>query len=195
MSQALGKLELNAFLAWENAQEDRHEFVRGEVFAVVGARRAHCDVTVNLTGLLWNALRGSPCRVYSESRKLQVANDVFCPDVVVSSSAADLAGDAPMVEPLFIVELLSPSSHTYDRGLKFAHYRRLASLKEYLTIDPDTRRVEGFRFSDAGWVLHDMSEADTLHLGSLGIDLPMAEVFAGVEVTGGTAPAPDVPVA
>lgn len=73
MGQPHHKLTLPEFLAWEEQQPDRHEFVNGEVFAMVGAQRVHCDVTVNLTGLLWQALRGSPCRAYSESRKLQIA--------------------------------------------------------------------------------------------------------------------------
>jgi Uma2 family endonuclease len=174
------KLDLPEFLAWEEAQPDRHEFVGGEVFAMVGARRVHCDVTVNLTGLLWSALRGSPCRVYSESRKLQVADDVFYPDVAVSCQPSDVSSDGPMLAPTLIIEVLSPSTQAYDRSLKFAHYRRLASLKEYVLVDPETRRVELFRLGQEGWVLHDMSDGSQLTLTSVGCELPIAEVFAGL---------------
>ncbi|MBI3156499.1 MAG: Uma2 family endonuclease, partial [Burkholderiales bacterium] len=70
----------------------------------------------------------------------------------------------------------------YDRSLKFALYRRLASLQEYALVDPDTRRVEVFRVgADGLWVLHDMSERDTLSLASLGCEVPMADVFDGVD--------------
>jgi Uma2 family endonuclease len=181
MAQTQEKLSLSAFLAWENDQPERHEFVHGEVFAMVGARRSHCEVTVNLTGLLWGALRGTPCRVYSETRKLLVADDLFYPDVVVSCHPGDIRGETPMQAPTVIIEVLSPSTQSYDRSLKFALYRRLASLKEYLLVDPDSRRVEAFRPGPDGWVLHDMSGATTLTLASLALELPMAEVFAGLQ--------------
>ncbi|MBK6852393.1 MAG: Uma2 family endonuclease [Burkholderiales bacterium] len=184
MSQPREKLDLKNFLAWENSQRERHEFVRGEVFAMVGARRVHGKLVMNLGRLIGNALTGTPCDVYAETMKVQVADDVFYPDVFVTCDAQDRVTDLVFSAPTLIVEVLSPSTHAYDRGLKFALYRRLPSLKEYLLVDPDTRRVEAFRLSDAGWVLHDMSEAETLHLGSLGIDLVMGEVFAGVEAAG-----------
>ncbi len=176
-------LDLHTFLSWENDQPERHEFVQGEVFAMVGARRSHCDVTVNLTGLLWAALRGTPCRVYSETRKLVVADDLFYPDVAVSCDPADVSGEAPMQAPTLLVEVLSSSTQSDDRSLKFALYRRLGSLQEYLLVDPDSRRVEAFRRGPDGWVLHDMSEAATLTLASLALELPMADVFAGLQDT------------
>jgi Uma2 family endonuclease len=77
--------------------------------------------------------------------------------------------------------VLSPSTQGYDRSQKFALYRRLKSLHEYVLVDPESRRVEAFRRSaDDTWVLHDMSESDTLHLASLEISVPMGEVFAGL---------------
>lgn len=177
-------LSLPEFLAWEEQQSDRHEFVGGEVYAMVGARRAHCEVTTNLTALLWNALRGTPCRVYSESRKLQVASEVFYPDVVVSCHAADIGTDAPLQAPTLIIEVLSPSTQAYDRSLKFAHYRRLPSLREYVLVDPDTLRIDLFRPGTEGWVLHDMSDGPALQLASLSCELPLSEVFAGVVAPG-----------
>jgi Uma2 family endonuclease len=184
MSQPREKLDLTGFLVWENSQPDRHEFVRGEVYAMVGARRVHGRLVMNLGRLIGNALVGSPCEVYAETMKVLVGVDVLYPDVFVTCDADDKVTELVFAAPTLIIEVLSPSTHAYDRGLKFALYRRLPSLKEYLLVDPDTRRVEAFRLSDAGWVLHDMSDADTLHLGSLGIDLPMSEVFAGVEAAG-----------
>jgi len=80
-----------------------------------------------------------------------------------------------------VFEVLSPSTQGYDRSQKFALYRRLGSLKEYVLVDPDTRRVEAFRLNAEGaWVLHDMSEGDTLHAASLDVSVPLAEVFAGI---------------
>lgn len=78
--------------------------------------------------------------------------------------------------------MLSPSTQAYDRSLKFALYRQLASLEEYALVDPDSRRIEVFRRgADGLWDLHDMSHAPVVTLASIGVELPYAEVFEGVE--------------
>jgi Uma2 family endonuclease len=176
------KLSLEAYLAWEEAQPERNEFYRGEVFAMVGAKRVHGQVVSNLVGELRQALKGTPCRVFHEGMKLQIADDtVLYPDLFVTCDKADLATDHIFRAPTLVIEVLSPSTQAYDRSQKFALYRRIASLQEYLLVDPDTRRVEAFcRNAEDQWVLNDMSETDTLHAASLGIAVPMAEVFAGM---------------
>jgi Uma2 family endonuclease len=83
--------------------------------------------------------------------------------------------------PSLIIEVPSPSTQGYDRGAKFALYRRLNSLREYILIDPDSRSVEGFRRGDDGmWVLHDMSENDQVELAAIDCRIAMTRVFAGV---------------
>lgn len=176
------KLTLEAYLAWEEQQPERHEFYRGEVFAMVGARRVHGRVVNNLARRVGEALDGSPCQVFHEGMKLQIADDtVLYPDLFVTCDAADLATEQIFRAPTLVVEVLSPGTQGYDRSRKFALYRRLPSLQEYLLVDPDTRRVEAFRRNaDGDWVLHDMSDGPTLHAASLGLSVPMAEVFAGI---------------
>lgn len=173
---------LQTYLAWEEAQPDRHEFYRGEVFAMVGARRVHGRVVNNVAGELRLALKGTPCQVFHEGMKLQIADDaVLYPDLFVTCDKDDLATDQVFRAPTLVIEVLSPSTQGYDRSQKFALYRRLPSLQEYVLVDPDTRRVEAFRRgADDLWVLHDMSEGDTLHVSCLNIRVPMAEVFAGI---------------
>jgi Uma2 family endonuclease len=84
-----------------------------------------------------------------------------------------------------VIEVLSPSTQAYDRSQKFALYRRVPSLREYVLIDPDTCRVETFRpGSDGLWALHDMSESDRLSLPSIGCEISMQDVFAGLEPQG-----------
>jgi len=183
MGSPLPKLSLEDFLLWENQQPDKHEFHRGEVFAMVGGRRVHGRVVSNLNAALNAGLRGSPCQVFSESMKVQPADDtILYPDVFVTCDAADLRTDQIFRSPKLVIEVLSPSTQAYDRSLKFALYRRLASLQEYVLVDPDTRRIEAFRIgADGLWVLHDMSERPALTLASVGCDIPMADVFDGVE--------------
>ena len=118
------KMSLEAFLAWENAQPERHEFHRGEVFAMVGARRAHGRVVSNLNRRLNEKLEGSPCQAFAETMKLQIGADtILYPDIFVTCDKADLATEVIFRAPTVVVEVLSPSTQGYDRSQKFALYR------------------------------------------------------------------------
>jgi Uma2 family endonuclease len=144
--------------------------------------RVHGRVVGNLVRRLADALDGTPCQVFHEGMKLQIADDtVLYPDLFVTCDKGDLATEQIFRAPTLVVEVLSPSTQGYDRSQKFALYRRMASLQEYVLVDPDTRRVEAFRRNAQGeWVLHDMSDGDTLHVASLDVSVPLAEVFAGI---------------
>jgi Uma2 family endonuclease len=183
MGMPVHKLSLDEFLEWEDAQPDRHEYFRGEVFAMTGGRRTHGCVVANLMFSLVGQLRGSPCRAFSESMKLQVADDtILYPDVFVTCDRDDLRTDQIFRAPTVVMEVLSPSTQVYDRSKKFALYRRVVSLKEYVLVDPDTRRVEAFRAGPEGsWTFHDMSESHELALPSLACAVPMAVLFDGVD--------------
>jgi len=182
MGLLVEKLTLDAFLAWENAQDTRNEFYQGEVFPMVGARRSHGTVVSNLVRHLGNALDGSPCRVFHEGMKVRVAEDaVFYPDVFVTCDKADLTTDILFKAPMSVIEVLSPATEAYDRSQKFALYRRLPSLREYVLIDPESRRVESFlRGADDLYVLRDMSESEVVRFISLDITVPTAALFAGL---------------
>ena len=183
MGLPLPNLSLDDFLAWENEQVERHEFYRGEVFAMVGARRVHACVVVNLTTALVMALRASRCRIFSESAKVSPADDaILYPDVFVTCDPADLRTEMIFRAPKLVIEVLSPSTQAHDRSAKFALYRQMPSLVEYGLVDPDTRRIEVFRIgADGLWVLHDMSDADALTLASVDVRIAMDDVFDGVD--------------
>ena len=183
MGTPLLKPTIEEYLRWENEQPDKHEFHRGEIFAMVGARRVHGRVVSNLARALGNVLHGSPCQVFSDGMKVQPAADtILYPDIFVTCDAADLRTEMIFRAPKLVVEVLSPSTQAYDRSQKFALYRLLASLQEYALVDPDTRRIEVFRIGvDGLWVLHDMSERPALALASVGCEVAMADVFNGVE--------------
>ena len=182
------KLTLEAYLAWENEQTEKHEFHRGEIFAMVGARRTHGCVVANLMRHFGNQLAGSPCRAFSDGMKVEIAADtVLYPDVFVTCDKADLATDLIFRAPKLVVEVLSPSTQAYDRSHKFALYRSIPSLQEYILVDPETRRVEAFRRSqDNLWVLYDMSESVHLEAASIRATVALADLFDGID----TPPAP-----
>ncbi|HOW49606.1 MAG TPA: Uma2 family endonuclease [Rubrivivax sp.] len=187
MSLPMPKLSLHDYLAWENEQPTRHEYHRGSVLPMADVRRIEGCVVVNLARRLGTILADSGCQVFATSMKVQIADDtILYPDIFVTCDKADLATDMIFRAPVLVIEVLSPSTQAYDRSRKFALYRRLESLKEYVLVDPDTRRVEALRRSaDGQWVFHDMSEDDALALPCLGFAVPLAQVFDGVDPPAG----------
>jgi Uma2 family endonuclease len=183
MAIAQQKMGFDAFLAWENAQETRNEFYRGEIFAMVGVRRIHALVTGNVYSALRQHVKGSPCQVFSESLKVKPnADSLFYPDVFVTCDPQDLKTDMVFTSPTLIVEVLSESTQAFDRGLKFAAYRQIAALKEYLLIDPDSKVVELYRRgADGLFTLHDFTGAGHVELRSLNAVLATIDIFEGVD--------------
>lgn len=183
MAVPQSKTTVAGYLAWEAQQSERHELVRGEVFAMVGARRVHGLVTGSLFAALKAHLKGTTCRAFADTMKVQVADDaVLYPDVFVTCHADDLRTDMVFAPPKLVIEVLSESTQAFDRGLKFALYRQLASLEEYALVDPVSRRVEVFRRNERGlFELHDQSADAAIRFVSVDCAIPMADVFDGVE--------------
>jgi Uma2 family endonuclease len=142
----------------------------------------HGIVSGNVFATLRHLLKGTPCRAFTESMKLKVADEaLFYPDVFVTCDPADLRTDVLFTAPTVIVEVLSESTQSFDRGQKFAWYRRLASLREYLLVDPDSREVLLFRRGDQGlFTLHDLTGGPAIELASIGCTLAADEVFDGL---------------
>ncbi len=176
--------DAQAYLAWEAAQPERHEYIAGEVFAMVGVRQAHNIATLNLASALRSALKGSPCRVFIESVKTRVdaANCFFYPDVLVTCDARDRATPEFVSHPCLIIEVLSPSTAGFDRGDKFAAYRKLPSLQEYGLVDLAAKRIEVFRRNaEQHWVLYEYLEGENIEFASLSLTLPVATVLEDTE--------------
>ncbi len=181
------RLTHEEFLAWELAQREKHEYLDGfvyPVYAMVGARDAHVTVAGNVFAGLRAHLRGMPCRVYISDMKLRVeaANAYFYPDVVVTCDARDRADDLCKRYPTLIVEVLSDGTAAFDRGEKFARYRQLDSLQEYVLIDPVRFTVDCFRRDASGhWVLYPFAGDDEVEFASIGFRTPLAALFEDVE--------------
>jgi Uma2 family endonuclease len=181
MGLPLARMTLAEFLAWEELQPDRHEFYRGEVFAMVGGTARHNRVIMNLGSRIADHLDGTGCQVFAESMKVQVAEGVLYPDLVVTCGKAEAGDEQIVTDPRLVIEVLSPSTRGYDKRDKFALYRTAPSLREYALIDPLARQVEVFTFLDAGaWRFTDQSREEAMVLSSIGIELPMSVIFKGV---------------
>ena len=143
------RMSVADYLEAERTSEVRHEYVNGAVFAMAGGSLRHSAVCTNIGAALVVALRGRPCRVFQSDARVHVAATGMYtyPDVAVicGAIATDATDPHAATNPRLIVEVLSPATEAYDRGAKFRHYQSIASLDEYVLIDPDERRVERYR--------------------------------------------------
>ena len=178
------RFDADAYLVWEADQPDKSEFVAGEVFAMVGVRRAHATVALNVGAAMHEHLRGSPCLPFISDMKLRVAvaDAFFYPDVMVTCDPRDRRADLFVEHPKLIVDILSDATAAYDRGAKFASYRQIVELQEYVLIDIEARRVEVFRRQPGNeWLLHDYAGEPTCHFESVKLTMGMDAVFEDVD--------------
>jgi Uma2 family endonuclease len=184
--QLASKYSFEDYLAFEEQQPEKHEYLRGETFAMAGARQSHVIVSLNLAAAFRNHLRGTACRAYMADMLLRLdeAEAGFYPDVMVSCDSRDHAADRYLRRPRLIIEVLSDSTAAWDRGGKFAEYRKSASLEEYAVVDIEARRIECFRRTpDNHWILYEFSNGEDCRFDSIGLTLPAAVVFEDVEDT------------
>ena len=186
--------DAQAYLAWEAEQSTKHEYHDGEVFAMAGASDAHVTVAGNVYMALRNHLRGSPCSVFISDMKLRVEEDnaFFYPDVFVTCAESDRGQSHSKSAPVLVVEVLSPATSAYDRGAKFAAYRKLPTLREYALIDPERLSLDLFRREGDSkrWVLHPIEAGGHVEWASVGLQVPLEALYVDVPITTGPQPHP-----
>jgi Uma2 family endonuclease len=174
------------YLDIERRAEFKSEFLDGEMFAMSGGTRSHNLIASNLIRAIGNQLDGCPCVVYTSDMRVKVQPDGLYtyPDVSVACGEekfTDEQGDT-LLNPTVIVEILSDSREAYDRGKKFAFYRQIPSLREYLLVSQHEPLVEQFIRQDNGeWLLREVEGlASKLSLPSINITIEMAKVYSNV---------------
>lgn len=174
-------LSYDEYLALERATGLRHQYIDGVAYAMAGAEPEHAGVTANAIAALAALLRGGRCRVFSSDLKLRVpesGNTYFADLAVVCGRVVRDAGDPLAVtNPASLVEVLSPSTETFDRGDKFADYQRLASLRHYLSVSVRTRRVEHYRDNDGTWTYSARGPGGSVELPDLGGTLAVDDLY------------------
>jgi Uma2 family endonuclease len=175
------------YLAFERQSDVKHEYFRGELFAMAGASRQHARIAANLAYLFVGQMKGRPCDVFSGDMRVKVS-----PTGLYTYPDASVVCGRPRFEdkeldvllnPTVIVEILSKSTEAYDRGEKFAQYRTLDTLTDYLLICQDKPLIERFtRQADGGWLLTDSAGLDAvMPIESIQCRLPLADVYDRVE--------------
>jgi Uma2 family endonuclease len=176
------------YLELEGKAEYKSEYVAGKIFAMDGAQPSHDRITGNIIIALGLRFRGRPCEVFTADMRVRAAaGDLYTyPDVSALCGPARFEGaegqPASLLNPQVIFEVLSPSTEAFDRGDKFARYRRLETLRDYVLVSADRRRVEHHRLQDSGvWAYDDHREATSvLHLASVDCALPLSEIYERV---------------
>jgi Uma2 family endonuclease len=175
------------YLAFERASEFRHEYYRGEIFQMSGASREHNLIVTNSVTRINSRLRAKNCETYSnDMRVMTPATGLYTyPDVVVVCGEPDFADSEfdTLLNPVILIEVLSPSTADYDRGKKFWHYQTIESLREYLLIAQDEIKIEHLiKHMDGGrWDVCEYNSPDAeIELASIEIILKVSEVYEKV---------------
>ena len=184
-----------AYLAWEELQPERHEYVGGEIYAMTGARGTHNTITFNAYAFLRPLLKGTGCRAYGMDLKLHInaAGDYLYPDLMVTCDPRDRqpGEDRFISHPWLVAEVLSDSTAAYDRGHKFELYRRIDTLTHYLLIEQTRPYAElFFKNADGLWVLQPLLADDAIQIDRLGQPWPVASLFEDVDFTPPSLPSP-----
>jgi Uma2 family endonuclease len=174
------------YLAQERQADHKSEYFDGTIIAMVGTSRAHNLIVWNVLGILYNQMRGRPCEAYGNDMRVKVCvTGLYTyPDVAALCGEVRLedAHQDTLLNPSTIIEVLSPSTEAYDRGAKFAHYRPLSSLREYILIAQDTPQVELYeRQPDDRWLLTAVAGLETtVTVPSIDCTLKLAEIYEKV---------------
>ncbi|MBE9146081.1 Uma2 family endonuclease [Planktothrix mougeotii] len=162
----------------------KHEYIQGEIYAMVGASDAHVTIAGNLFALLRNYLRGKGCRVYMADMKadIEVLDIYYYPDVIVTCDPRDREFQYFKRYPKLMIEVLSPGTEGFDRGKKFEDYRHLETLEEYVLINQNRVNIECFRKNSEGlWVLYPYSSGQEIYLDSLDFRCSITDLYEEVE--------------
>ena len=186
VSQSQADLSPEEYLAAEQDSPIKHEYIQGQVYAMAGASDAHVTIALNAATLLRNHVRGTGCRVYMADMKAQIEslNSFYYPDVMVTCDARDRDSTYFKRYPCLVVEVLSATTEAFDRGNKFADYRQLESLQEYVLINTEKMSAECFRLNREGrWVLYPYTQDEEVHLASVDFRCPIAALYEDVIFT------------
>ena len=172
------------YLEGERVSPIKHEYRRGHVYAMTGAKKPHIVIGSNLVRLLGNHLLNTPCLVLSSDIKvrLEEADCYYYPDVAVTCDERDTSSMEDFIlYPSLIIEVLSPSTASFDRGDKFVDYQTASSLQEYVLITQSEIKIECFRLNAEGnWVSQTYRQGDIVEFVSANFSCAISEIYQKV---------------
>jgi Uma2 family endonuclease len=182
------KMSIEAYLEMENAADEKHEYYKGEIFAMSGAKVPHNTIATNFLGTLFNKLKGKKCKPFNSDQRIHIpSNSLFTyPDIsIICGEIITLNNDDyNVLNPTVIIEVLSKSTKNYDRGEKFKLYRDIATLKEYIVVDSESIHIEVFRLNESGhWELEEYNLlTDSVTIKAINEAVFLSEIYDGVRI-------------
>ena len=173
------------YFALEKQTDTRHEFVDGDVYAMVGGSFNHGRLTRNIAYFIEGHLKGKTCEMFAESTKVKVPNPhhgdsrYFYPDVVVDCSIEKADGQM-LTTPVLVVEVLSASTHKYDETTKFQIYASISTLQEYILVEQNCAKIEIQR-RRTNWAIEKYFLGDSITFESIGLTLTVEELYDRVD--------------
>lgn len=174
---------IEEYLQMENEALEKHEYYKGEIFAMSGAGNRHNIISVNIIASLYNALKGKSCQPFGSDMRIHIPENtlftypdisIICGDIISPNVDENTA-----TNPTVIIEILSPSTRNYDRGVKFMLYRAIPTLKEYILVEAESIHVEQFAINKEGlWQLKEFSGIeDEFILESVNVNLRLTDIY------------------
>lgn len=174
------------YLELEHDALERHEYVNGQTFAMSGASLSHARICQNITVALAAKLKKKGCEILNSDLRVRVPNDSMFtyPDLSIVCGKPDLLEGKThtLLNPIVLFEVLSPSTEGWDRGGKFAYYRTIASLREYLLVSQNQSSIDRYTLEDGRWVFSSFTgnEAE-VQIESVGVSLSLIEVYDDID--------------
>lgn len=181
------KFSIEEYLEMENAATEKHEYYKGEIFAMSGAKMPHNEISSNLMTSLGPKLKGKKCKPYGSDVRIHIeSNTLFTyPDIsIICGELITLNNDNyNVLNPTVIIEILSSSTKNYDRGEKFKLYRDIPTLKEYMLVDSESIHIEMFRLNEnKHWELEEFNSLNNnVPLNAIGETISLSEIYNGVK--------------
>jgi Uma2 family endonuclease len=178
------------YLALEREADHKSEFVNGRIYAMSGASFRHTAIVSHIVIGVGAQLVGGSCGLYFNDLRVKVSQTGMYtyPDIVALCEPPELEDEHfdTLLNPTVIFEVLSDSTERYDRGEKFAHYRKIESLREYILVAQDKVRIERFVRHGEHWTLGEIGDPEgVLRIETLGCEIALRDVYQGVKLAAG----------
>lgn len=173
------------YLALERKAEFKSEYFAGEIFMMAGAKERHNLITWNLLSELHSVFKNKPCKAYLSDMRVRVAdNGLYTyPDISIVCDKAEFLDENTdtLLNPIILIEVLSESTESYDRGKKFEFYRTIPSLKEYILVSTTHQKIEKYKRNQNSWILTESETGKPFTIESIDCILHLEDVYAKVE--------------
>ena len=178
-------VSIKDYLEMERNSAEKHEYYEGEVFAMSGASISHNRISMNVASQLTSKLNGKNCEPFGSDLRIHIPKNTLYtyPDFSIICGEVKTTDDEfdTVTNPTVIIEILSASTHKYDRLEKFSLYREIESFKEYILIDSRKYHIQKHELTPQGWLLTDYKDFENFFsINAVGISITLQDIYKGI---------------